>query len=54
MFQADSAKSPGTLSHAKVYLNASNAGTSKDAHKRFYDSSALADKVFHAYAVTGV
>ena len=40
-------------SHAKVYLNASNAGTKKDAHKRYYDSSELADKVFHSFAVTG-
>ena len=53
VIQSDSARSPGTLSHAKVYLNASNAGTKKDAHKRYYDSTELADKVFYAYAVTG-
>ena len=36
-----------------MYLNASNAGTKKDAHKWYYDSSELADKVFYAYDVTG-
>ena len=31
----------------------SNAGTKKDVQKRYYDSSVLADKVFHSFAVTG-
>ena len=36
-----------------MYLNASNAGTKNDAHKRYYDFSELADKAFYSFAVTG-
>lgn len=36
-----------------MYLNAKNAGSKQDAHKKYYDSGELADKVFKAYAITG-
>ena len=51
ILQGDSQPSAGTLSHAKDYLNARNV--TSDASK-YYDCSALFDKLFHAYIRTGI